>query len=524
MYLSILLGIVEKQYARSFILDIKKIKTIKELKQSGYKDRTVKEELRINLIKKLRNREEIFEGIIGFDETVIPEIQNAILSQHDFILLGLRGQAKTKLLRNLVKLLDPFIPIIEGSEINDNPFSPISQSSRIKLDKYGDDTPIEWIPREYRYNEKLATPDVSIADLFGDIDPIKAASKKLSYADEGAIHYGIIPRTNRGIFVINELPDLQPRIQVGLLNILEEKDLQIRGYPVRIPLDILIAFSANPEDYTNRGNIITPLKDRIDSQIITHYPKNIEVGMMITNQEAWQSRNEFSGVEVPYYFREIIEHIAQEARESELVDQKSGVSARLPISCMELLIGNAEKRAIVYNQKMWTVRISDLQALIPAVTGKIELVYEGEQEGVTNVAKILIGKAIKNVFEKYFPIRKSKKNEKLETANDDFEKILAWFSADNIVCVKSLSTDEEYVHSLNVVKPLDSFVKKYFPKSELKSDVHLAVAKEFVLEALHQSSFLSRFEADNEVTYKDLVGSIFNSLPEDDDKDLTYFS
>jgi magnesium chelatase subunit I len=522
--LLISLKTAEKLYVRSINLDFEKIKTIKDLKNSGYRVLSVKEELRINLIKKLQNKYEIFPGIIGYDETVIPEIQNAVLSQHDFILLGLRGQAKTRILRNLVNLLDPYIPIIKGSEINDNPFNPISQESREMIKRYGDDTPIDWKPREHRYNEKLATPDVSIADLFGDIDPIKAASKKLTYADEGAIHFGIIPRTNRGIFVINELPDLQPRIQVGLLNVLEEKDLQIRGYPIRIPMDILIAFSANPEDYTNRGNIITPLKDRIDSQIMTHYPHTIEQGIRITTQEAWQTREEFPETEVPYYFREIIEHIAQEARESELIDQKSGVSARLPISCLEVLIGNAERRAYLFNQKKCSVRVSDLQALIPAVTGKIELVYEGEQEGVINVARILIGRAIKNVFEKYFPVHKSKTKDKLETSDERFQRILAWFSGDNMVCVDSFGSDYEYIKSLNVIKPLDSFIRKYFPASELRNELKLAVAKEFVLEALHQSSFLSKFEAENKVTYKDLVGSIFNSLPDDDEKDLNYFS
>jgi magnesium chelatase subunit I len=505
-------------------LDIKRIKTIGELKKSGYSIRSVKDELRGNLIAKMQKNEEVFPGIIGFDETVIPEIQNAILSKHDFILLGLRGQAKSRILRGLINLLDPFIPIIEGSEINDNPFNPISRDSREKVQKFGDETTIEWLPRADRYSEKLATPDVSIADLFGDIDPIKAATKRLHYAHEGAIHFGIIPRTNRGIFVINELPDLQPRIQVGLLNILEEKDLQIRGYPLRIPLDILIAFSANPEDYTNRGNIITPLKDRIDSQIITHYPHSIEEGIEITEQEAWQDREEISKTTIPYYFREIIEHIAQEARESELVDQKSGVSARLPISCLELLIGNVEKRAIQYNTKKSTARISDLQALIPAITGKIELVYEGEQEGVINVAKILIGKAIKNVFEKYFPLPKAKGKGKQETTSSEIDKLLTWFSGNQLICVDSMGNDENYIKSLKPAKSLDNYVQKNFPADQVKNDLNLAVAKEFVLEALHQNAFLSKFETNGQITYKDLVESIFNSLPDDEEKDMNYFA
>jgi len=500
--------------------DLTKIKTIGELKISEYNVSSVRDELRRNLLAKLGKTETLFPGIVGYEETVVPEIQNAVLSKHDFILLGLRGQAKTRILRSLVNLLDPFIPIVEGSEINDNPFDPISRESREKVDKQGDDTPIEWIPRSQRYNEKLATPDVSIADLFGDIDPIKAATKRLHYAHEGAIHFGIIPRTNRGIFVINELPDLQPRIQVGLLNILEENDLQIRGYPLRIPLDIVIAFSANPEDYTNRGNIITPLKDRIDSQIITHYPLTIEEGIRITDQEAWQNREEFKINQVPYYFREIIEYIAREARDSELIDQKSGVSARLPISCIELLIGNAERRAAIQKLKTTHLRISDLQALIPAITGKIELVYEGEQEGVINVARILIGKAIKRVFEKYFPVPKSREKK----AETEFDEILNWFSKNNLIMVDTQGSDAAYIRSMENLTPAEKLVKKHFPHDETKDPLAMAVAKEFVLEALHQSSFLSKFETDGKITYKDLVESIFNSLPDDDYQDGSQFA
>ena len=501
-----------------------KIKTIGDLKKSGYLHRTVKDELRENLLAKLSGKEELFPGIIGYDDTVIPELQNALLSKHDFILLGLRGQAKTRILRNLVSLLDDYIPIISGSEINDHPYHPISQYSREMVKKMGDQTPISWISREQRYNEKLATPDVSIADLFGDIDPIKAATKRLDYADEGTIHFGIIPRTNRGIFVINELPDLQPRIQVGLLNILEEKDLQIRGYPLRIPLDILIAFSANPEDYTNRGNIITPLKDRIDSQIITHYPRSIDEGIEITTQEAWQERETFERNQVPHYFREIVEYIAKEARENEYIDQKSGVSARLAISCMELLISNAERRARLHSEKTFTLRISDLQALIPAITGKIELVYEGEQEGIVNVAKILIGNAVKQVFYKYFPLPESKQHKKATLQNAELERILSWFSNNNILNVDCQGNNHDYIQSLSEPAALTTFVKKYFPGVELKDELQLATAREFVLEALYQSSFLSKFESNEQVSYKDLVGTIFNSLPEDDEQDIDYYA
>ena len=501
---------------------VDKIKTIKDLKDSGYKVRSVKEELRHNLLNRLEKNEEIFPGIIGYDETIVPELQNAILSKHDFILLGLRGQAKSRILRNLVNLLDEFVPIVQGSEINDNPFQPISKYSRELIEEKGDQTPIEWIPRIQRYSEKLATPDVSIADLFGDIDPIKAATKRLHYAHEGALHFGIIPRTNRGIFVINELPDLQPRIQVGLLNILEEKDLQIRGYPLRIPLDILIAFSANPEDYTNRGNIITPLKDRIDSQIITHYPLTIEDGIRITNQEAWQNRDKFSANQIPHYFREIVEHIAREARESELIDQKSGVSARLPISCIELMISNAERRTNKFGEKEQILRIADLQAVIPAITGKIELVYEGEQEGVTNVAKILIGKAVKKVFDKYFPLPDAKRTKREELRDTQLEKVLNWFANNNVANIDTMGNNKSYIDSLSGLDAVESFVKKYFPADELKNDLVLAVAKEFVLEALYQSSYLSKFESNDKATYKDLVETIFNSLPDDEEQDVDY--
>jgi magnesium chelatase subunit I len=504
------------------MIKISKIKTIKDLKDSGYKIRSIKEELRQNLLTRLDKNEEVFPGIIGYDETIVPELQNAILSKHDFILLGLRGQAKSRILRHLVNLLDEYIPIIEGSEINDNPFEPISRFSREIIEEKGDQTPVDWIPRSQRYNEKLATPDVSIADLFGDIDPIKAATKRLNYAHEGALHFGIIPRTNRGIFVINELPDLQPRIQVGLLNILEEKDLQIRGFPLRIPLDILIAFSANPEDYTNRGNIITPLKDRIDSQIITHYPLTIEDGIRITNQEAWQNREKFSGEQIPHYFREIVEYIAKEARESELIDQKSGVSARLPISCLELMISNAERRANKFGENDYVLRIADLQAVIPAITGKIELVYEGEQEGVTNVAKILIGKAVKKVFDKYFPLPDVKKNKQAVLQDAELEKILNWFANNNVANVDTMGNNNNSIESLSKLDGVEAFVKKYFPAEELKENLVLAVAKEFVLESLYQSSYLSKFESNEQVIYKDLVETIFNSLPDDEDQDDDY--
>src|SRR6476661_4674576 len=377
--------------------------TVGELRASGYRSRGVKEELRENLRKALSRGENPFEGIHGYERTVLPALYNAILSRHDLLLLGLRGQAKTRLLRMLVQLLDPEIPAIAGSELNEDPFQPITKYGRRTLAEKGDAAPLAWIPRSERYREKLATPDVTIADLIGDVDPIKAATERRSYSDEEVIHFGIVPRTNRGIFAINELPDLQPRIQVGLLNILEERDLQIRGFPVRIPLDILLVFSANPEDYTNRGNIITPLKDRISSQILTHYPDDVKVAARITAQEAWLDRNDTPSVEIPEFFRELVEQIAFAARASEFVDQSSGVSARMPISAIEILASNLERRGLVHGEKRVSPRLCDLPATLPAITGKVEMVYEGEQQGAEVVAKKLIGTAVKKLFDSRFP-------------------------------------------------------------------------------------------------------------------------
>lgn len=360
--------------------------TIGELRKNGYRIHTVKDEVRNNLIAKINRKETLFPGIIGFEKTVIPAIVNAILAKHDIMLLGLRGQAKSRIVRQLPSLLDEYVPIIRGCEINDNPYHPVCKRCTDLVKENGDNTEIEWLHRDARLGEKLATPDVTIADLIGDIDPIKAASQRLHYSHEGAIHFGIIPRTNRGIFAINELPDLQPRIQVGLFNIMQEKDIQIRGFNVRIPLDIMIVFTANPEDYTNRGSIITPLKDRIDSQIFTHYPRTIEDAIRITEQEASLDRDG-KEIIIPHYFKEIIEQIAFEARKSEFVDQKSGVSARLTIAALENLVSNAERRAIFLNDKYIVPRICDLAHVLPGMTGKIELVFEGEQEGPLKVGK-----------------------------------------------------------------------------------------------------------------------------------------
>lgn len=496
--------------------------TIGELRVSGYKVLLVKDEMRSNLIGKIKNKEELFPGIIGYDNTVIPEIKNAILSQHDFILLGLRGQAKTMILRSLVNLLDEYIPSIEGCEINDDPYQPICKACNDKVGEHGDDVKIEWVHRDQRYGEKLATPDVTIADLIGDIDPIKAASQRLYYSHEGAIHFGIVPRMNRGIFAINELPDLQPRIQVGLLNIMQEKDIQIRGFPVRIPLDVLLVFSANPEDYTNRGNIITPLRDRIDSQIMTHYPKGIDDAMSITTQEAWVERDG-NDVNVPHYFREIIEHMAFQARDSEFVDQKSGVSARMPITCLENLVSNAERRAIISGETFITPRICDLPYVLPSMTGKIELVYEGEEEGPVNVARNLIGKAVKEVFSKYFPdplpqpVAKSPRSrgegERVESESlksSYFNRVVEWFEKGNKLEISDDLSSEDYYNELNKVKGLKEVVSKHLKIEDEGNKSAIAAGMEFALDGLHQYSMLAKKDVDNQTSYRDMLSSMLN--------------
>ncbi len=501
------------------------ISTRGELKSSGYKVLPVKEEVRKNLIEKLRKGETLFPGIIGFDDTVIPSIVNALLGKHDVMLLGLRGQAKSRIVRLLPALLDEYIPIVAGCEINDNPYSPVCKRCHDLSVETGDALPVEWLHRDARLGEKLATPDVTIADLIGDIDPIKAATRKLHYSHEGAIHFGIIPRTNRGIFAINELPDLQPRIQVGLFNIMQEKDIQIRGFSVRIPLDILIVFTANPEDYTNRGNIITPLKDRIDSQIFTHYPRTIGDAIRITEQEAWVQRGS-GDVEVPGYFREIIEQVAFEARQSEFVDQKSGVSARLTIAALENLVSNAERRSILNGDRRIAPRISDLPHVLPGMTGKIELVFEGEQEGPARVGKALIGKAVKDVFRKYFPdpLQKRPRNPQRQgeaaapREEAVYGQIISWFESGNAIEISDDMPLDGYYAELDKVKGLKEITLKHMdiPAGDR---YHLAAAMEFVLDGLHQSSRIAKEEADHRIGYKDLVGTIFNRRSPGNDDD-----
>ncbi len=492
--------------------------TLGELKQAGWTARSIKDEMRENLIAKLRSGEPVFPGVVGYEQTVIPQIVNAILAKHNLILLGLRGQAKTRVLRLLTTLLDDEIPVIAGTELNENPFHPVTTMAREMVEREGENTLISWLPRDARYNEKLATPDVSIADLIGDMDPIKAATRKLSLSNEAAIHYGIIPRTNRGIFAINELPDLQPRIQVGLLNILEEKDIQIRGYPVRLELDIMLCFSANPEDYTNRGSIITPLKDRIESQILTHYPSDMQHSKTITDQEAWVER---SGprVVIPTFLRDAIENIAFEARKSEFVDQASGVSARMNISVIEDVISNAEQRCFRNGTDSTTLRVVDLLAAIPAMSGKLELVYEGEQEGAHNVAIGIVGAGVRSVFEKLFPgayqTRQRKGRSERESVADredgPYKSIVDHFASGKRLELSDFSDDKEYAKQLEQVAGLKELVES---AGHDEFAEHLPVMMELVLEGLHQSSLIAKQDLDRSVVYSDMLGAMYEELGE----------
>ncbi|HYO15111.1 MAG TPA: magnesium chelatase [Thermoanaerobaculia bacterium] len=475
------------------------IRTVGQLKAAGYRPRSVKAEIRDNLRKRLTNGGPLFPGILGYDRTVIPSVVNALLAGHDFILLGLRGQAKTRILRSITTLLDDEIPVLAGSELNDDPLAPISTRAQRTLAEMGDDAPVEWLPRESRYNEKLATPDVSIADLLGDIDPIKAATRKLTFADPEVIHFGIIPRTNRGIFAINELPDLAPRIQVGLFNILEERDLQIRGFPVRIPLDVLMVFSANPEDYTNRGSIITPLKDRISSQILTHYPPDTSIAADITRQEAWTERD-VPNVVIPEDARLLVEEISAAARESDLVDQSSGVSARVAISAIELLASNLERRSLATGDNPVYPRLCDMHMLLPAITGKVEMVYEGEQQGAEVVARRLIGQAVKKVFDNRFPEVGKEVGSGGEDDRGPYAKMVRWFADGNAVTVSDEQRFEEYEAEVFRVPGLKELVARNGKTREER-----AMAAEMVLEGLHQHLKLARQDLDSQVSYKEMV-------------------
>ncbi len=507
-------------------MDIKRVNTIRELKEAGYKPKSIKEEVRQNLIKKLQAKEETFTGIIGYEDTVIPDVERALLSKHNILFLGLRGQAKTRMARQMTDLLDEYVPIIAGSDINDDPLRPISKYARDLIHEKGEDTPIEWIHRSERYGEKLATPDVSVADLIGDIDPIKAANLRLSFADERVIHYGIIPRSNRSIFVINELPDLQARIQVALFNILEEGDVQIRGFKLRLPLDILFVFTANPEDYTNRGSIVTPLKDRIQSQILTHYPKSLESALSITEQEAEIASEQQDKIAISDMVKRLIEQVAFEARTSEFVDKKSGVSARLTISAFENAVSAAERRAIINKEKETQIWISDLVGIIPSITGKIELVYEGEQEGPYQVAMNLLDKAIRSQFVQYFPNpdslkkRAPRKGETPQPVDNPYRSIISWFDKGNHVDVLFSSTDREKINALYAVDGLHALVKKTFSYANEKE---AALLMEFVLHGLASYSLISKKIVERGIEFKDLMGSMLNiqtsSFDEEDEDD-----
>ena len=494
--------------------EMKLVKTFGELKKQGYAPKSIKEEMRQNLISKMKAGEERFPGIIGYEDTVIPDTERAILSRHNMLFLGLRGQAKTRMARQMTDLLDEYIPYIEGSEIYDDPFSPISGFGRKRVAELGDATPISWLHRSERYGEKLATPDVSVADLIGDIDPVKAANLRLDFSDERVIHYGIIPRSNRCIFVINEIPDLQARIQVALFNILQEGDIQIRGFKLRLPLDIVFVFTANPEDYTNRGSIVTPLKDRIESQILTHYPKSIEAAMSITAQEADIHAEQLNVVEESDLIARLIEQIAFEARASEFVDHKSGVSARLTIASLENAFSAAERRAIINKEKSTQIWMSDLQGVIPSITGKIELVYEGEQEGPYQVSVNLLEKSIRTVFVQYFPDPESfkKKKSKDSNAESPYRQIVTWFDAGNSIDMLFHLKDNDKIKLLNSIVGLSDLVLNYFPKASSRKKAFLM---EFVLYGLSAYSLISKKILVGKIEFKDLIGSMFSEEFED---------
>jgi len=487
-------------------LDHKKITTLGALKKAAYQSKGIREELRENLISKIRAGEETFAGVWGYENSVIPELERAILSRHNINLLGLRGQAKTRLARLMVELLDEYIPVVTGSEINDDPLKPLSRYAKELIKDQGDSTPISWLHKSDRFYEKLATPDVTVADLIGDVDPIKAANLRLSYADDRVIHFGMIPRANRCIFVINELPDLQARIQVSLFNILEEGDIQIRGFKLRLPLDMQFVFTANPEDYTNRGSIVTPLKDRIGSQILTHYPEDIATAKKITAQEAKLDTAQVKSVYVSELAKDLLEQISFEARKSEYVDSKSGVSARTSITAFENLLSTAERRALKLGAESTSVRLSDFIGMIPAITGKIELVYEGEQEGADGVAAILIDDAVKTIFPMFFP-----KINKLERkdAETPYDELLHWFFEGNGFELLDDLTDEEYKRQLNAIPPLNALISTHQPDID-KKDIYFV--KELLLWGLVAHKKLSKQRFSEGYQFKDLYGSFISKL------------
>ncbi len=487
-------------------MNITAIKTLGQLKKEGYKSLSIKEELRKNLIHNIQNNINVFEGIWGYENSVIPELERAILSRHNINLLGLRGQAKTRLARQMVQLLDEWVPIVAGSEINDDPFAPLSRFAKDVLAQKGDDTPIDWLHRNDRFSEKLATPDVTVADLIGDVDPIKAANMKLSYSDERVLHFGMIPRANRCIFVINELPDLQARIQVALFNILQEGDIQIRGFKLRLPLDVQFIFTANPEDYTNRGSIVTPLKDRIGSQILTHYPTDLEIAKKITQQEANISAAQKELVYVPAIAYDILEQIGFEARDSEFIDVKSGISARMSITALENLISSAELRTLKSGETTTSLRMSDFMGIIPAITGKVELVYEGEQEGSAAVAEELISKAIQSIFNEYFP-----KITKIQRpgAATPYDAVLGWFTNESDFQILDDLQEVDYQVQLEKIEPLEALVYKHLPDTKSEDKYFLM---EMVLWALVEYEKLSKERFTEGYQFTDVLGDFLKGI------------
>ena len=483
-----------------------KITTLKELKKSNYQPSSIQEELAKNLREKIKKGESTFDGLLGYENTVIPDVERAILSGHNINLLGLRGQAKTRLARQMTELLDEWIPVVVGSEINDDPLDPISRWAKELIEEKGEQTPVAWMHRNERFFEKLATPDVTVADLIGDVDPIKAATLKLSYADEKVIHYGMIPRAHRCIFVLNELPDLQARIQVALFSILQEKEIQIRGFKLRLPLEIQFVFTANPEDYTNRGSIVTPLKDRIGSQILTHYPHNIEIAKRITQQEAAISKENQSQIHVPELAKDLLEQIGFEARKSEYVDAKSGVSTRMSITAFENLISTAERRLLITHDSKTSIRMNDFLGVITAINGKIELVYEGEQEGAGEVAYRLISSAIKSLFPLYFP-----KIEKLEKPNEQgpYDELLGWFFKENELFVEEDSDEKNHQKSLDSIPAIKKIMKKFQSELDAK-DYYFMV--EFLLWGLEANQKLNKLRTFEGIQFKDSLGSFINRL------------
>lgn len=483
-----------------------KIKTLKALQKTDYQPESIQKELARNLREKIRKGESTFEGLIGYENTVIPNVERAILSGHNINLLGLRGQAKTRLARKMTALLDEWIPVVAGSDINDDPLQPISKWAIELIDEKGGETPIDWIHRSERFFEKLATPDVTVADLIGDVDPIKAATLKLSYADERVIHYGMIPRAHRCIFVLNELPDLQARIQVALFSILQEKEIQIRGFKLRLPLEVQFVFTANPEDYTNRGSIVTPLKDRIGSQILTHYPHSVAIAKKITAQEANISAENESQIYVPELAKDLLEQIAFEARRSEFVDAKSGVSTRMSITAYENLISTAERRLLITHDSNTNIRMGDFLGIITAMIGKIELVYEGEQEGSNEVAFQLITNAIKTLFPSYFP-----KIEKLEKPNETgpYDALLEWFFKENELFIEDDTDEKNYQKSLDSIPAIKKIIKKAQPQLEEKDYYFMA---EFLLWGLEAHQKLNKLRTLEGTQFKDSLGSFINRL------------